>query len=79
MTPTSLSRWSITKIHPQVDLAQAKRRIMLIREDLRHATERLSVQEEKLTVTQTECEEVQNARDEMESHEGEQEGVLENI
>lgn len=63
----------------EVDLAQAKRRIMLIREDLRHATERLSVQEEKLTVTQTECEEVQNARDEMESHEGEQEEMIDNL
>merc|ERR1719193_2701807 len=63
----------------EVDLAQAKRRIQLIGEDLRVATERLTVQEEKLAKVQAECDADQATRDELESHEGEQEERIDNL
>merc|ERR1711962_644494 len=63
----------------EVDLAQAKRRIMLIKEDLKNATERLAIQEEKLAKVEAECSEVQEARDELESHEQEQEEKIDNL
>jgi len=60
----------------EVDLGSAKRRIVLIQEDLRVTKERLAASEEKLKKTQETSEEVEKARDEMEGKENEQEETI---
>jgi len=63
----------------EVDLAQAKRRILLIHEDLRTTTTRLAEMEAKLHKVQSESEEIEKVRDEMEANEGEMEEKIENL
>jgi len=63
----------------EVDLAQAKRRILLIQEDLRATNARLAEMESKLAKVQSESEEIEKVRDEMEANEGEMEVKIENL